>query len=245
MMLWLVIGFVVVVTLLLALIFGGGGSPAHLPYELGRPLLSPAERSFFGVLEQAVAPQYRVLAKVRVADVIAPRKGLQPKQRAAAFNRIRAKHFDFVLCRADTLTVVAAVELDDSSHDREDRRQRDALLRGACFAAKLPLHSIKAQRSYNIPALRAQLVPGQSPLSATVSPPVKPGRKAQPVRLEPALGLELPAVDNAGEDQAGLCPECASPLAQRTAQYGELAGRCFTVCERFPTCRYIDRRAVL
>lgn len=232
---WLVMGFVVVVLILLALIYGGGAKVEDMPYEMGKALFSPAERAFIGVLEQAVSPQYRVFGKVRVADVISAKRGMLPKQRTAAFNRIKAKHFDFVLCRTEDLKVAAVVELDDSSHDREDRRQRDQFLRRACAAAKLPLHNIKARHSYNIADLRAQLMPGES-----LGSPARTGRKSAPIRVEPSLGLTLPAAPSLGN-----CPDCNSPLTERVAEHGDLAGRRFTVCGRFPVCRYIEKEPIL
>jgi hypothetical protein len=84
------------------------------PYERSDKLFSPAERSFLGVLEQIFGNEYRILGKVRLADVIRPRKGLSNSARASAFNRISGKHVDFAICDLRTLQVVGVVELDDS-----------------------------------------------------------------------------------------------------------------------------------
>src|SRR5438046_32622 len=84
-------------------------------------LLTEAERSFFGVLDQALAGEYRLFAKVRLADVVRPVQGPSRSGRPAAFNSISAKHVDFVLCDPSSLRVVGVVELDDKSHRRLDR----------------------------------------------------------------------------------------------------------------------------
>ena len=46
-------------------------------YRSRGPLLSAAERSFFGVLQQAADDDKLVFAKVRVADVLSPERGLR------------------------------------------------------------------------------------------------------------------------------------------------------------------------
>ncbi len=49
-----------------------GGGRASIGYRYGsqRALFTPAERSFLGVLEQAMGETYRIFGKVRLADVI-------------------------------------------------------------------------------------------------------------------------------------------------------------------------------
>ena len=40
------------------------------------------------------------------------------------FNKIRSKHIDFALADEDT-NIIALIELDDKSHERPDRIERD------------------------------------------------------------------------------------------------------------------------
>lgn len=127
-----------------------------LPYVAADSLLTPAERSFFGVLQQALAPDYHVFAKVRLADIIDLQRGLSGKRRYAAFNRISAKHADFVACDPQTFRVVGVIELDDSSHRVARRQQRDRFMDSALAAASIPILRVPAQRSYSSSALREQ-----------------------------------------------------------------------------------------
>ena len=133
------------------------GSIAY-PYRKKRQLVSPAERSFLGVLEQAVGSDHRIFAKVRVSDVIEPRPGLSRSTWQGAVNRIDRKHFDYVLCRPDDLSIVAAVELDDASHDQSHRQRRDRFLATACEAAGLPLVRVATARAYSAADLRAKVI---------------------------------------------------------------------------------------
>ena len=91
------------------------------PYQANPALLSPAERSFLGVLEQAVQGQFRIMAKVRLADIVSVKGGMSRSDWQAAFNRIQSKHVDFVLCNPSDFSITCVVELDDKSHRKSGR----------------------------------------------------------------------------------------------------------------------------
>ncbi len=148
------------------------------PYEQQGLLFTAAERSFYGVLCQATKGKAIVFGKVRVGDILKTRKGLNASERQKAFNKISAKHFDFVLCKPDDLSVLAAVELDDSSHNTNKRTLRDEFLEGACKSADLKLHRFKAKKSYTIAEVQESLFPPS--IDGFTSP-------LQERKIEPAL----------------------------------------------------------
>lgn len=92
---------------------------------------------------------FRVFGKVRVADVIEVEKGTPRSLWQRAFNKINAKHFDFVLCNPSDLKPVCAVELNDKSHAQETRKGRDQFLEEVCRKAGLPLVFLPAQHTYS------------------------------------------------------------------------------------------------
>lgn len=63
-----------------------------------------------------------ICPKVRLLDILEPRKG--EKDYKSLFWKVQAKHVDFLICDQD-LHIKGVVELDDSSHDRQDRQERD------------------------------------------------------------------------------------------------------------------------
>lgn len=67
-----------------------------------------------------------------------------------AFNQIKAKHFDFVVCAPETFTVVAVVELDDSSHRSKLAGKRDRVKDHACQSAGIPLLRFEVKSSYDV-----------------------------------------------------------------------------------------------
>ncbi len=91
------------------------------------------------------------MSKIRVADVLFIPRGT-PQYRKH-FNKINAKHIDFLLCDPGTLAPRLAIELDDSSHNRADRRARDEFLNSALTAAHLPFLRLPVTSTYNPQAL--------------------------------------------------------------------------------------------
>ncbi len=56
---------------------------------------------------------------------------------------------DFVLAEVENLHPIAAIELDDSSHQRADRRLRDQLLDDLFEKAAFPLLRFRAAANYS------------------------------------------------------------------------------------------------
>jgi len=73
-------------------------------------------------------------------------KGTENRQ--GHMNRVVSKHVDFVLCDLQNIRPQLVIELDDSSHEREDRRERDAFVDQALEAASLPILHVTAKRTY-------------------------------------------------------------------------------------------------
>jgi hypothetical protein len=160
-MTWLLIAVVVLAVLMAVIIAAGksakGASGQQFPYIKKDCLLTPAERSFLGVLEQAIGGQYRVYAQVRLADLLAVRTGIGRSARTIALNRINRKHADFVLCDKETLEIVCAIELDDASHQQARRKERDTFVEEACRVAGLPLARFVAKATYTIQDVRESI----------------------------------------------------------------------------------------
>jgi len=125
------------------------------PYQKESVLFTPAERSFFGVLETALGNQFRVLGKVRLADVIRVKPGLSGSAWQQAFNRIQSKHLDFVVCDPKDMAVQFVVELDDSSHQQSSRQARDEFLDKTLSTAGVPVFHFPVKRTYSVQDIRA------------------------------------------------------------------------------------------
>lgn len=87
------------------------------------PFFSQHEKDAYRKLKEIAEKRgYIVFAKVRLLDLLEPVRN-HPNYRTL-FNKIQAKHVDFVLCNYE-LAPYIVIELDDSSHDTPSRKERD------------------------------------------------------------------------------------------------------------------------
>jgi very-short-patch-repair endonuclease len=205
------------------------------PYHKKEMLLSPAERSFLGVLEQALGSNYRIFAQVRLADLIAVRSGTAKSIRAKSQNRINMKHTDFVLCNKETLEIICAVELDDASHQKESRKVRDVFLEEACRAADLPLARFPAKNSYAIQEVKDSIFAllGASQKSVPQTEQIEEPKQTSNVVKNVTVTSAAPS-----------CPKCGEGMDLRKVRGGAHAGKKLWGCKNYPACRgYIPLNA--
>ena len=151
---WTWIIAVVVVIALIVMLRGIFGSLA-LPYVRRERLVTKSELKFYWALKSCVQDDWAIFAMVRIADLIRVEKGT--KNMRSWLNRILSKHIDFVLCDPSTLVPVLAIELDDASHDRPERQERDRFVNEAFASAGLPLLRIGVQATYEVKELREKI----------------------------------------------------------------------------------------
>lgn len=94
-----------------------------------KALLTANEREIYWKLIDAL-PGYVVLAQVALSSCIDTKGG--------AFNTIRAKSLDFVICNG-SLDVLAGIEIDDKSHATAAAQKRDATKNRAMEVAGIKL----------------------------------------------------------------------------------------------------------
>ena len=153
-------------------------TPAGFPYQKTGALFSPAERSFlaFFIKRSGKMPPYS--EKSEWLMLWSRETGLNRSARQSAFNRISGKHFDFLLCDKEELSVICAIELDDRSHHSKRRHERDEFLNGVCEAAGVPLIQVPAKSGYVIDEVKRLIAPH---LTAIDTP--RPGAASGPPRI--------------------------------------------------------------
>lgn len=202
---WMVISLVIVAVIAIVIVSLSqrqGSQPIEYPYRKLDVLFSPAERSFLGILNQAVGKDVQIFGKVRIADVIAPKKGMSRSDWQKSFNKISGKHFDFLLCAKNDLSVLCAVELNDSSHNSKKRKDRDAFLEGACQSANVPLVQIAARSTYNINEIQQSL---EAYLPGSMTPDTTQESVATVIEHQPS-------------DDEKICPKCSSIMVAKIAK---------------------------
>jgi very-short-patch-repair endonuclease len=109
------------------------------------------------VLEQVTdSSKYYIFPQVSLNNLVTVEKGTGSYQ--TYHNKVDRKSVDFVLFEKSTISPVLAIELDDSSHDREDRQERDAFVDRVLAKAGLPLLHVRAQAAYDPKQLAASII---------------------------------------------------------------------------------------
>jgi hypothetical protein len=190
------------------------GPTEPLPYRVRNEFLSAAEISFYHVVRGIVGDQAVIQTKVGLGDIFYVTR---PNENQAARSRISQKHVDFLLCEPKTLDPLAAIELDDSSHARADRQERDEFVNRVFETAGLPLLRFPVRYSYSTDEVAQRLAPflGDAPVDA-MEPAIEASRRA---KAEPPM-----------------CPRCGIPMKLRTAKRGPKIGEQFYGCRNYPRC---------
>jgi len=130
-----------------------GRAPSVWPFYVKRPLSQP-EQVLYHRLIRAL-PDHIVLAQVQVSRVLGVKKGANFHEWN---NRINRLSYDFVVCSKDS-TVVAAIELDDKTHESHDRATTDEKKNKASADAGLRLLRWHVRSLPSEEAIRQDLLP--------------------------------------------------------------------------------------
>lgn len=109
------------------------------PYQ-AKPLLTNREYRFYLLLQRETERRGLLICpKVGLKDLI----GVSTRHNYMKYFRpIAQKHIDFVICD-QSLHVLFAIELDDSSHDTKEAHKRDHFKDQAMRAARIPLKRVR------------------------------------------------------------------------------------------------------
>ena len=192
-----------------------------LPYAKRDDFLTLAELNFYRVLIHTLNNRVVIFTKVSLSDIFYV-KSRDRSEYQTYLNKIDRKHVDFLLCDVNTLQPICGVELDDKSHSRKDRQERDRFVDAVFEISDLPIVHIPVRQSYVTSDLYTyfepyldsdEVVPNKSDMSQPL-----PSSKLEP-----------------------CCPKCGSKMILRTAKRGKNAGQQFWGCTNYPHCRAIIR----
>ena len=187
------------------------------PYRPRKHFLSPAELNFYKVLHSMIGDKAVINCKVNLNDIIRV-KSNDASLRRIYTNKIDRKHIDFLLCDPVSLQPLVALELDDKSHQRKDRQERDAFVDEVFKAAGIALVHIPARRAYQTKEILTHIAPYLDMLTSVMT-------------------TSTEKVVKRSDKQ--ICPKCGSDMILRTAKKGANAGKQFWGCSNYPTCRAI------
>ena len=126
------------------------------PFQMAYSVLTKAELEFYNALKHIIDMQNeKICPKVRMIDVLWVKTYVKNKQ--SFLNKVTRKHFDFVVCDINTLKPLYAIELDDKTHEIEERKERDEFVDKLFEKLNFKVIHIKWQSQYDIEKLRMRL----------------------------------------------------------------------------------------
>lgn len=223
---------VIFIFVTLIILFAKKPSEEKLAY-VRKEFLSKAERSFYGVLKQAVVEETEIFSKVTLSEFIKP-NSTDKKERQILQNKIDRKHNDFLLCDPRTLEIQAVIELDDKSHKTSERtKQSDDFKNTVLKSIGIPLIRISAKQGYSVEELRTRLGSYLSNSNELIESQNK---------VEVAFMPIVQSSDN--QEEIKVCPQCGKEMILREAKRGGRKGQKFWGCSGYPDCKAIIQPAI-
>lgn len=117
-------------------------------------MLTDNEQKFYQTV-RLIAEKYNftVLSKVRLADIAKVNPTLDNTEWWSKFGKVKSKHIDFALAKKENLDIVLVIELDDSTHSKSDRIERDAFVDSVFREIGIPILHV-----YNAVGLENKIV---------------------------------------------------------------------------------------
>ena len=165
--LYILIGIIFVIGIVLSFFkaqFEGGSDEEKPKYQYKRKqfFLTRAEHECYDALVAAVGNEYHVFAQVHLPTLLDNK--IAGQNWHAALAHIDRKSVDFVLCDKVYISPKLAIELDDKSHERQDRQERDREVERILEVAGMPLLRLENYGAFSTEELSQKIknVLGQS-----------------------------------------------------------------------------------
>lgn len=134
----IILGAVVgVIAFVVEILRGNDKEPPKYDYKQKNFFMTRAEHLCYDALVTAVGDKYHIFAQVHLPSIIDNK--VVGQNWKGAFRHINQKSVDFVLCDKSYISPKLAIELDDRTHERQDRKDRDTEVERILEDAGLPL----------------------------------------------------------------------------------------------------------
>ena len=154
---YIVIGVVVVGLFCIELLFPKKEEEKKSVYRYERKkfFMTRAEHEFFNVLTNIVSEHYYVFPQAHLPSILEHK--IVGQYYKAALSHINQKSVDYVLCDKEYLSPKLVIELDDKTHEKEDRKERDIEVERILKEAGLPLLRIDNHGTFKEDEIRSLL----------------------------------------------------------------------------------------
>ncbi|ETO41242.1 DUF2726 domain-containing protein [Morganella sp. EGD-HP17] len=123
----------------------------HNDCYVEKRFMTRSERDFFYALNKQIGDKNYIFPQVRVADILNPNKKYHPRSKEynSLFKQISQWHCDYLVVKKENFTIEHAIELDDHTHTKENRINRDIIFNLAMKQAGISLLRVHDISDYN------------------------------------------------------------------------------------------------
>jgi len=125
-------------------------------YQRKERIMTSVEADFMKVLLEVVGDSYRVFPQIHLSSVLDHK--IDGQTWKYALGHINSKSIDYVISDKEQFRPLAAIELDDRTHEWESRRLRDEEVERIFTESKLPLIRFSSSQSHDIEAVRQRIL---------------------------------------------------------------------------------------
>ena len=127
-------------------------------FEKVGPLFTNAEFKFLKVLQLIIKnPNIAIYGKVRIEDIIRVKRDTPNYIKQPLRNKIKSYHVDYVLLDKLNYSVICAIELQNSTHNKNYQIKRDKQKRIIFASAKIELIEIKCRAQYDLSDIKNKI----------------------------------------------------------------------------------------
>ena len=148
---------VAALALLFLVILGRRGPRFRASDYAGKPLLTRWEMAALREIRADLPPGLYACPQVRLADLLSLTMA-DPTQRGASLRWVAAKSVDFVIIDSAGRALLV-IELDDRTHLRPERRERDRLVDAVLRQCGIPVLRVRPGRRVGVRSALAGTVP--------------------------------------------------------------------------------------
>lgn len=110
-------------------------------YKIKKSIMTTAEENFYKKLTSALHDNYIIIPQAHLSMIFD--HTVYGQNWRGAFSVINGKSIDFLIIDRGTFQPLIGIELDDSSHERQDRQERDKIVNAIFKQTNLPLVRFK------------------------------------------------------------------------------------------------------
>ena len=171
------------------------------PFDKKESLFTPAEKNFQNLLEQALGGKYRIINRVKLADLVTIRNGVSSRAGQAALTNAESKYLDFAICDRESMNLCGVIDLVDTQ-GKGYKIKKDWFVSGALEASSIPHIRIKVKANYTVDEIRSCIYSrllGNKPPAPKVKGRIIPAPmlKPRPTRNKEEVGALSPVAARA------------------------------------------------